>query len=101
MKLSNFDKMFLKSDKLYQRMSSMRQTLINVGTSCLKISTDGEKIAATKAWLAIPPDVEMPKSYVNFCRVVGVDTIGKRLELAEATKVQEMKEKQTAIKQEK
>ena len=61
---------------------------------------DGEKIAATKAWLAIPPDVEMPKSYVNFCRVVGVDTIGKRLELAEATKVQEMKEKQTAIKQE-
>ena len=63
--------------------------------------TDGEKIEATKAWLVLPRNMGTPTKYATFCHVIGVETIGKRLELAEAKKLQQMKTRETTIKREK
>ena len=62
--------------------------------------TDAERIEASKAWLVVPSENPTPSTYVNFCRFAGIDTIDKRLELAQAKKAKEMKEAETAIKRE-
>ena len=65
-----------------------------------KTLSDPEKIQAMQAYLIVPAGKPPPTTYINFCRYAGVDTIEKRLELAEAKKAQEMRDNEMAIKQE-
>ena len=62
--------------------------------------TDAEKIEASKAWLVLPAGKSTPPTYINFCRFVGMDTVDKRLELAQAKKAKEMRAAEIAIKRE-
>ncbi len=70
-------------------LEKMRSAIVTMG--------DAELIAAMKVWLIVPDTMTVPQHYAGFCRVVGVDTIHKRLEIAEAKKALEMERQQKEI----
>ena len=70
-------------------LEKMRSAIVTMG--------DAELIAAMKVWLIVPDTMTVPQHYAGFCRVVGVDTVHKRLEIAEAKKALEMERQQKEI----